>query len=271
MFPKILYGTAWKENDTKRCVTDALKAGFRGIDTACQRKHYHEAGVGDALKSIFEIGELNRGDVFLQTKYTFVRGQDKRLPYDPQAPVAAQVKQSMAQSLKNLGVDYLDSYVLHGPSRAIGLVDDDWNAWVAMETLHTEGLARSLGVSNVSLEQLMELTNKATIRPSFVQNRCYARSGWDLDVRRFCKDNDIVYQGFSLLTANPEVFVSPVFVEITNRMSMTPAQLVFAFSSQVGMLPLTGTTDFHHMSEDLLAFDFKLSDTDLKTIETISL
>ena len=113
--PTFIYGTAWKEDDTGRLVRMALDAGFRGIDTANQRRHYHEAGVGEALAEAFAAGVLRREDVFLQTKFTYVGGQDHRLPYDPRAPLATQVEQSFASSLQHLGVDYLDSYVLHGP------------------------------------------------------------------------------------------------------------------------------------------------------------
>ena len=102
--PSFLYGTAWKELDTRRLVNLALQAGFRGIDTANQRKHYHEVGVGEALAEAFEKGVVKRGDLFLQTKFTHLGGQDSRLPYDPKAPVAKQVEQSCARSLEHLGV-----------------------------------------------------------------------------------------------------------------------------------------------------------------------
>src|SRR5436305_728907 len=75
--PTFIYGTAWKEDGTTRLTPLALHGGFRGIDTANQRRHYHEAGVGRALA---EAG-LPRDDVFLQTKFTYRGGQDHRLPY----------------------------------------------------------------------------------------------------------------------------------------------------------------------------------------------
>ncbi|MEA3136298.1 MAG: hypothetical protein QOC71_579, partial [Thermoplasmata archaeon] len=109
----LVYGTAWKEDATERLVGLALEAGFRGIDTANQRKHYHEAGVGAALRTAFADGVVARDELFLQTKFTHLGGQDHRLPYDPRAPVAKQVEQSFAKSLEHLGIDRLDSYVLH--------------------------------------------------------------------------------------------------------------------------------------------------------------
>src|SRR4051794_7830292 len=149
--PRFLYGTAWKEDETERLTTLALRQGFRGIDTANQRRHYHEGAVGRAVAAALAAGTVTRDDLFLQTKFTFRAGQDDRLPYDPAAPIAAQVEQSFASSLAHLGVAVIDSFVLHGPTRRAGLGPDDWEAWRAMEALHAAGKTRILGVSNVSL------------------------------------------------------------------------------------------------------------------------
>jgi diketogulonate reductase-like aldo/keto reductase len=267
--PAFLYGTAWKEDRTDRCVTEALAAGFRGIDTANQRKHYHEAGVGEALKRAWASGIVTRQEIFLQTKFTFLGGQDQRLPYDPEAPVAEQVRQSFKSSLEHLHTDYLDSYVLHGPSTGRGLKTADWDAWGAMAELHAEGKARALGVSNVSLEQLRALCEGAKVKPSFVQNRCFARTGWDQAVREYCREQEIIYQGFSLLTANTEILSNIDFAEIVARVGCTPAQAVFAFARAVGMLPLTGTTDPKHMAEDLKSTSVELEPDDVATIENL--
>ncbi|HXY36083.1 MAG TPA: aldo/keto reductase, partial [Planctomycetaceae bacterium] len=146
--PRFLYGTAWKEDETERLTRLALQSGFRGIDTANQRRHYHEAAVGTAIAAAIAGRQLARDDLFLQTKFTFRRGQDHRLPYDPKAPIAIQVEQSFASSLEHLGVDVVDSYLLHGPTQGTGLTQADWEAWRAMEAIHASGRARLLGVSN---------------------------------------------------------------------------------------------------------------------------
>src|SRR5438477_1074530 len=196
--PRFLYGTAWKEDQTWRLTELALQQGFRGIDTANQRRHYHEAAVGQAILAAVESGLVTRDDLFLQTKFTFRGGQDHRLPYDPDAPVRAQVEQSFASSLRHLGVGVIDSYVLHGPTEREGLAPADWEAWRAMESLHAGGQARHLGVSNVSPGQLKALHEGSRVRPAFVQNRCHAARGWDRGVRAFCAEHGLVYQGFSL-------------------------------------------------------------------------
>lgn len=101
----IVYGTAWKKEDTAMYVQQAVAAGFRFIDTACQPKHYHEKGVGDGWKAGAEQLGLQRADLFLQTKYTPYRGQDpNNVPYDKSAPLEEQVQQSLRASLSNLQV-----------------------------------------------------------------------------------------------------------------------------------------------------------------------
>jgi diketogulonate reductase-like aldo/keto reductase len=269
--PSFHYGTAWKEEQTRDLVAQALRAGFRGIDTANQRRHYHEAGVGEAITKAFDRGELRREDLFLQTKFTYRIGQDHRLPYDPEAPVGEQVQQSFRSSLEHLGVERIDSYVLHGPSQRYGLSESDYEVWRTMEQLHDEGRARLLGVSNVSPDQLEALCAEARVQPAFVQNRCFAKLSWDQPVREVCDRLGIVYQGFSLLTANRAIVEGPEVGAIASRHGRTPAQVIFRFALAVGMIPLTGTTDPQHMAQDLEAYDFQLSDEEVQTIATAAL
>lgn len=268
--PGFVYGTAWKEADTERLTRLALEAGFRGIDTANQRRHYHEAGVGAAIARAFASGLVHRDELFLQSKFTSVSGQDHRLPYDPDADDATQVRQSFASSLEHLQIEMLDSYVLHGPARRFGLTSSDLAVWQAMEELHATGRTRFLGVSNVGLDQLEGLCARATTPPAFVQNRCFARSGWDREVRAFCRERGIVYQGFSLLTANRAELRHPAFERLVARVGKTPAQVIFRFALQVGMQPLTGTTDPGHMREDLQSHEFELSSEDVRLVEGIA-
>jgi diketogulonate reductase-like aldo/keto reductase len=257
--PVWLYGTAWKEDATEGCVAAALAAGFRGIDTANQRKHYFEAGVG---RGIARAG-VPRSELWLQTKFTFRDGQDDRLPYDEGAPVAIQVQQSFASSLEHLGTDYLDSLVLHGPSRRDGLGPADHEAWRAMEAL--DGV-HALGISNVTARQVDELAALAAKPIAFVQNRCYAERGWDADVRAACARHGIRYQGFSLLTANRYALAIDTVRAICRKYEKTPSQVVFRFAQQLGMLPLTGTKDPKHMAEDLAIASFTLEEAEVSAI-----
>src|SRR5665213_969882 len=249
--PRFLYGTAWKEDETQRLTALALQQGFRGIDTANQRRHYQEAAVGEAIRASIQSGLVARDDLFVQTKFTFRRGQDHRLPYDPKASISTQVEQSFVSSLEHLGTETIDSYVLHGPTQRTGLAPADWEAWRAMEALHDSSQVRWLGVSNVGLDQLQELCQKARIRPRFVQNRCYAETGWDNLIRKFCAAHELIYQSFSLLTANRRETARPELARIAKRHGRTVSQIVFRFALDVGMLPLTGTTNPDHMRSDL--------------------
>jgi diketogulonate reductase-like aldo/keto reductase len=267
--PRFLYGTAWKEDQTQRLTELALEQGFRGIDTANQRRHYDEAAVGRAIAACIQRGLVTREDLFLQTKFTFRGGQDHRLPYNPAAPIAEQVEQSLASSLQHLGTERIDSYVLHGPTQRAGLAAADWAAWRAMETQVDSGRVCLLGVSNVTLGQLQDLCRHARIRPCFVQNRCYAVQGWDRSVRKFCAASGLVYQGFSLLTANRAVLARPEVGRIAQLHGRAVTQVIFRFALDVGTIPLTGTSDAEHMRADLEVFDFRLEPDEVERIERL--
>jgi diketogulonate reductase-like aldo/keto reductase len=248
----------------------AIRAGFRCIDTANQRRHYHEAAVGEGLAAAYRAGVVTRADLFLQTKFTYQRGQDHRLPYDPSASLAEQVAQSLDSSLVHLATDHVDSFVLHGPSSGYDWTDADAEVWEAMRKERDAGRTRLLGVSNVSLPHLEQMESARSELPAFVQNRCFARVGWDREVRSFCSQRKIIYQGFSLLTANPEVVQHPPLTALAREMNATPAQLVFSFARAVGILPLTGTSSADHMKEDLASLAITLPPDLVRAIESMA-
>ena len=268
--PSFMYGTAWKKDATAQLVQLAVAAGFTAIDTANQLIHYQEALVGEALSALAEQG-VARDRLFLQTKFTPTNGQDHRTPYDASANLTTQVTQSFDSSLAHLRTEYLDSYVLHGPYQRQGLGAADWEVWAAIEGLYRSGKTKMIGISNVTAEQLTQLCARAAVKPMMVQNRCYAALGWDKDVREICRVHGIIYQGFSLLTANREVFADSGIRAIAQRLGAGLAQVVFRFAMQVGMLPLTGTTDPQHMKDDLLAEQLTLTSEDMHVIETIGI
>jgi diketogulonate reductase-like aldo/keto reductase len=199
--PGIIYGTAWKKDRTRDLVVRAVRAGFRGIDTACQPKHYNEPQVGEALVRLADDG-IGRNEIFLQTKFTPLAGQDPAtVPYDPAAPPADQVAQSFAVSLENLRTDVIDSLVLHSPLAPHTLLMEVWGA---MEEIAESGGARQLGISNCyDLPVLEALCGDARVKPAVVQNRFYIDSGYDQELREWCSTRGIGYQSFWTLTANP--------------------------------------------------------------------
>ncbi len=268
--PTFLYGTAWKEERTRELVAQALAAGFRGIDTANQRRHYREEAVGQAIAEARQGSGPERGELFVQTKFTHPAGQGSQVPYDPGAAPAEQVRQSLESSLRHLGVDRVDSYLLHAPSQRPGLGEADREAWRAMEEIHGEERTRLLGVSNVLPDQLRELCDFARVQPAFVQNRCRAGLGWDAAVREVCSEEGIVYQAFSLLTANRQVLQHAVVREIAERHGRSAPQVIFRFALVLGMVPLTGTTDREHMRRDLAVYEFDLEEGEVEAIEQLA-
>lgn len=270
IIPPFLYGTAWKEEKTQELTFQALQNGFTGIDTANQRKHYFEEGVGLGIQQFLNTTGKKREALFLQTKFTPASSQDHRKPYDEKDSYKTQVNQSITSSLKHLQTDYIDSYILHGPSYYSELVQDDLEIWGAMEDLFYQGKVRLLGISNVNLTQLETLYKYAVVKPSFVQNRCFANTQWDLAIRLFCKKHGIIYQAFSLLTANQSYLSTVRLQKLTQKYDKTIAQIVFRFALQLGMLPLTGTSSQYHMQEDLDLDSFELSPDSMNVIEKIS-
>ena len=266
--PSFMYGTAWKKEATTQLVQLAVAAGFTAIDTANQLIHYQEALVGEALLALAQQG-VARDRLFLQTKFTPTNGQDNRTPYDASATLTTQVTQSFDSSLAHLHTGYLDSYVLHGPYQRQGLGAADREVWAAIEGLYRSGKTKMIGISNVTAEQITQLCAEAAVKPMMVQNRCYAALGWDKEVREICRAHGIIYQGFSLLTANREVFADPAIRAIAQRLGAGLAQVVFRFAMQIGMLPLTGTTNQEHMKEDLQAEQLSLTADDMRVIETV--
>lgn len=268
--PSFMYGTAWKKEATSQLVRSAVASGFRAIDTANQLIHYREALVGEALRNLEQNG-IKRDSLFVQTKFTPLGGQGGTSPYDPSADLTTQVRQSFDSSLVHLGTEYVDSYVLHSPYSRRGLGEADREVWSAMESIYQSGKTKMIGVSNITSGQLAQLCEQANVKPMVVQNRCFAALGWDKEVREICNARGIVYQGFSLLTANGEVFARPEVRAIANRLGAGLAQTIFRFAMQIGMLPLTGTTSEQHMKEDLQVERFELSDDEIRRIERIAL
>ena len=265
--PVIIYGTAWKKERTSALVAEAIRLGFRAVDTAGQPKHYNEAGVGAGIAAALSSG-IRRADLYLQTKFTPVDGHDpNRIPYDPRAPLEDQVAQSFHVSLENLRTDYLDALVLHSP-----LPDQRQllSVWAAMERIADTGGARRLGISNCYDAKVLAALHRASrIKPAIVQNRFYAQTGYDVAIRRFCREHEIVYQSFWTLTANAVLLDSAAVRAPAAQHERTPAQVLFRYLTQRGVVPLTGTTSSAHMREALEIFEFELDASECEAIDRI--
>jgi len=265
--PRIIYGTAWKKDRTADLVVKAIQTGFRGIDTACQPKHYNEPLVGAALHSLKNHG-IEREALFLQTKFTSLSGQDPRqVPYDKNSPVELQVAQSFEVSKKNLQTEYVDSLVLHSPMAPHALL---MMVWKAMEKIQKAGGTRQLGISNCyDTEVIRSLYADANEKPAIVQNRFYQETRYDADLCHWCSNHGVIYQSFWTLTANPHILSSNTVRTIAQKYNKTEAQIFFRYLSQSGIVPLTGTSSEQHMREDLSIFEFELSSEDLKNVSLL--
>lgn len=260
----MIYGTAWKKEETARLVELALTSGFRAVDTACQPKHYREDLVGIGLENAFNQG-IKRDDVFIQTKFTPISGQDtNNMPYLSSDDVVIQLEKSFIRSKENLKVDYIDSYLIHSP---FGPIDDLARVYKTMEEFVTCGQVGQIGISNCyDINVLIYLYDMAVVKPKVVQNRFYAESGYDKELREFCKQKDITYQSFWSLTANPHLLSSEQIVSLSNKYDKTIPQVFYKFLNQINITPLNGTTSKIHMIEDLDIKSFTLEENEIASI-----
>ncbi|KAI1117532.1 NADP-dependent oxidoreductase domain-containing protein [Nemania sp. NC0429] len=254
---KLLYGTAWKKEATGDLVFRALRAGFRGVDTAAQPRHYNEALVGAGIRRAISEGIVKREDLFIQTKFTPVSGQDPdNMPYDLEAPLEEQVHASVASSLSHFTFDqpdnaYLDSLVLHSPPSDHFV--DLLKVWKALET-YVPHRIRQLGISNTDLHVVGRLCTSPdiSVRPKVVQNRFYPATRWEVDLRAYCRIQRIAFQAFWTLSGNPELLRSaPVRKLAQSAAISTPVALYALVLGLDGTTILDGTMSEIHMAEDL--------------------
>ena len=250
----------------------ALKTGFTAVDTANMPKHYDEELVGTGIERALESGAVERKNLFLQTKFTpdACEGQpEAKHPYDSTAPIRQQVFQSFNSSVQHLKTTSIDSLLLHAPYQ-----DHTKNveAFQAMSDLKAEGRVRFIGVSNFDLHQLKRLMKDSSEPPAFVQNRCRHKHDWDGEVRRFCAENGIIYQGFWLLTGNRHITTSNVTKNIAEARNAEPEQILLAYIRQhLGIVILDGTKQEQHMIQDLAAEAILLSDEEINLMQHIKL
>ena len=262
--PNMIYGTAWKKENTTNLVFEALKQGFKGVDTACQPKHYREDLVGLGLLKAYEIG-IKRQDLFIQTKFTPIDGQDQsNMPYLASDEIEVQVEKSFETSKKNLHTDFIDAYILHSPVYPGSKLQ---RVWQKMEEFYDKKEVGQLGISNCyELDVLKYLFNNAKVKPTILQNRFYAQSGYDKKLRAFCNENNIKYESFWSLTANPNILANEVLQTLSNKYQRGVAEIFYRFLNHINITPLNGTTSTKHMIEDLKISEFELLEEEINKI-----
>ena len=252
--PCIGLGT-WQTPDgeaTVQAVKDALAAGYRHIDTASA--YYNEEGVGRGLR---ESG-LKREEVFLTTKlWNTDRGYESAL-------------EAVQLSLKKLGVEYLDLYLIHWPANE-HVYDDpvavNVATWRAFEKLQKDGLVRSIGTSNFLEPHLEQIFEACEIKPAV--NQIEIHPGYpQFDAINFCKQNGILVEAWSPLGCG-RVLSDERLQMIANRYGKSVAQLCIRWELQHGILPLPKSTHADRIQANAEVFDFAISDEDMKAIDEL--
>lgn len=238
---------------TRQATKDALEAGFRHLD--CSERYRNESAVGEAMQEVFEAGKIRREDVFVTTKlWNNNHRRERVLP-------------AFEASLRRLQLDYVDCYLIHtpfafqpgdeqDPRDEHGQVVYDpgvtlAETWRALEHLVDDGRCRSIGLSDVGLEQLKEIVAIARIKPAVVQVESHPYlPEWEL--LDFCRQQGIVVLAFAALghAMEPKVTEDPVIAAIARRVDQTPAQVALAWAVQRGTALLTTSTSPRHIQEN---------------------
>lgn len=252
--PVIGFGT-WQTPDgdvAYQSVLDALKAGYRHIDTAAA--YGNEASVGRAIKD----SGIPREELFVTSK----------LRNDSHSYEAAKI--ALDKSLDLLGLDYLDLYLIHWPNPLINRRDWDKanaEAWRYMEDAYTEGKIRAIGVSNFQIEHLEALLKTATIRP-MVNQLFINPSDLEQDVVDYNKAHDILTEAYSPLGTGSLLAV-PQINDIAAKYDKSAAQVLVRWSLQHDFLPLPKSTHAERINQNAAVFDFELTDAEIATLDQL--
>jgi diketogulonate reductase-like aldo/keto reductase len=229
-------------DETVEVIKTALAEDYRLIDTA--KMYGNEEPVGRGIR---ESG-VPREEIVVTTKL-----------WPDDFPRAAE---TFRGSLARLGLDYVDIYLIHWPQ---GFTRD---VWQALEPLVDEGLIKTLGVSNFSIEQLQDLLSGARIRPALNQV-LWNPFAYDLDLLAFCTDNQIVLEGYKPLTRN-EVTNDATIEKIAQAHDKTYAQVMIRWALERGVVTIPKTTHRERMKENMAVFDFSLSADDMAALDALA-
>jgi len=282
----------WKipKEDAAAAVVEAIRAGYRHLDSACD--YGNEVEVGQGIAAAIEEGLCSREELWITSKLW-------NTYHDPK-----HVQAALKRSLSDLGLSYLDLYLIHFPI-ALEYVDFDdryppeWvfddkaaepkmqfakvthaDTWAAMEACVDAKLTTHIGVCNYGVSLMRDLTNYARIQPSVLQIESHPFLTQELLIR-FCRENEIAVTAFSPLAAlsyvelgmageTDSVLTHPVVTDIAERASRTPAQVVLRWGVQRGTAIIPKTSKPKRLAENLSLFDFELSDADMESISALN-
>lgn len=249
--PCIGYGT-WQTPDgdvARKCVYEAIKAGYRHIDTAAA--YGNEESVGAGIKD----SGVSRDELFITTKHWITnRGYEKTIA-------------ACEESLKKLGIDYLDLYLIHWP--CVSKISDNWeeinaDTWRGFEKLYKDGKIRAIGVSNFLPSHLESLKARSTIKP--MVNQIEFHPGYtQAELADYCKKEGIVLQAWSPLGCGA-VLGDAFLAEMAAKYNKSVAQLCIRFALQSGFVPLPKSTNAERIAANMEVFDFEISAEDMEKI-----
>lgn len=227
----------------------AMKHGYRSIDTAAI--YENEEGVGQAIREGLDEVGISREELFVTSK---VWNSD--LGYE--STIAA-----YETSLKKLGLDYLDLYLIHWP------VDGKYkDAWRALETLYKEGKVKAIGVSNFQIHHLEDLMKDAEIKPMINQVEYHPRLT-QKEVQAFCHENGIQLEAWSPLMQG-QLLDNPILQEIANTYNKSTAQIIIRWDLQNGVVTIPKSTKEHRIIENSNVFDFELTIEEMQQIDQLN-
>ena len=251
--PKIALGT-WEivDTDCYGAVKDALDLGYRHIDTAYT--YQNEKACGRAIKD----SGIKREEIFVTTKLRAdVKTYDGAIEY-------------FYESLNNLGLEYLDLYLIHAPwpwdNQGADYTEGNIEAWKAMIDLYNEGLIKAIGVSNFRPEHIKPLIEATGFVPHADQIRFFIGNTQD-EVYNYCKENNILVEAYSPL-ATGKVLNDPEIVKIAEKYNVTPAKIAIRYCLEKGTLPLPKSTHEERIKANL-EIDFKLKEEDIKILDKV--
>ncbi len=244
--PQLGYGVYQvTQNECERCVLDALKVGYRSIDTA--QSYFNEEQVGAAI----EKSGIDRKEIFLTTKVWI-----EHYGYE-------ETKKSVLDSMRKLRTDYLDLCLLHQP------FSDYYGAWRALEELYESGKIRAIGVSNFYPDRLVDLCSFARIRPMVNQVEVHPLNQ-QVEAKKWMDKYDVQIEAWAPFgEGRCGMFENPVLNEIGAKYHKSAAQVILRWHLQRGVVVIPKSTHIERMQENLNVFDFELSSEDMEKIASL--
>lgn len=244
--PQLGYGVYQVSRDEcERCVSDALKVGYRHIDTA--QSYFNEEEVGNAIKK----SGIPRDQIFITTKVWI-----EHYGYE-------ECRQSVIESMRKLQVDYIDLILLHQP------FSDYYGAWRALEELYAEGKLRAIGVSNFYPDRLVDLCNFARIKPMVNQVETHPFNQ-QVEANKWMNKYGVAHEAWAPFgEGRGGLFTNPTLQKIAAKYNKSVAQVILRWHIQRGIIVIPKSTHIERMEENLNVFDFTLSDEDMQTIASL--